>query len=65
MNAFSVDRKVIAGGISGAVATVLFAVLEAFKVQVSPEVAIAVVTIVNFVLQWATPNKPVVPTQGV
>lgn len=52
------QRKVVAGGVSGAVCYLIIRVLsEGFGIQVTAEDAVALLTVVTFTIQWAIPNK--------
>ena len=52
------QRKVVAGGITGAVTYLILRVLnEGFGLQVTAEDAVALLTVVTFVAQYVVPNK--------
>lgn len=57
MSAMTVDRKVMAGGIGGALSLVTCWVFELNHVEVPIYIALAFQTIFVFGLQWAVPNK--------
>jgi uncharacterized membrane protein YjjB (DUF3815 family) len=59
------SRKVIAGGVAGAVCYVILRVLdEAFGFKAQAEDAVALLTIVTFVGQYLIPNKaPAAPEE--
>lgn len=61
------QRKVVAGGVSGAICYIILRVLnEGFGVQVQAEDAVALMTVVTFVAQYIVPNKaPVVAQEPV
>lgn len=52
------QRKVVAGGVSGAVCYLIIRVLsEGFGIQVQAEDAVALLTVISFAIQYAIPNK--------
>lgn len=60
MSTMTVDRKVTVGLASGALMTILaWASKQYAGVEIPADVALAGATVINFVLQWAVPNKVV------
>jgi hypothetical protein len=49
-------NKAIAAGSAGALATALIAILSAFNINVSPDLATAIVTIILTATTWFTPH---------
>ena len=59
MNESSPQRKVVAGGIAGAISSIGVWALEQFGgVTIPAEIALATYTVVLFILQYAVPNAP-------
>ncbi|HEY4354887.1 MAG TPA: hypothetical protein VGN16_03995 [Acidobacteriaceae bacterium] len=55
----TVDRKVMAGGVAGAVAVIACWALELAGVPVPTYIALAFQTIAVFALQFVVPNKEI------
>ncbi len=54
---FVPTRKVAAGGIAGAITTVIISVCkDAFAYEMSPDLAAAITTLVSFAVSWCIPN---------
>lgn len=52
------SRKVVVGGLAGAFVTILVWISKAYgHVEVPAEVALGVLTVFTFVLQYIVPNK--------
>lgn len=57
-----IDNKVAAGGVAGAVTIILVWLLNtAAGVDVPPEVASALTTVLSFAAGWITPRSPIPP----
>lgn len=52
------DRKVAAGGLAGALATVVVWVIGLFGVDVPGDVGAAIATILMFAVAYIVPNQP-------
>lgn len=52
-------RKVASGGIAGAVATILFALLDSQGIELDPAVVAAVTTLLSFAVAYFTKNRAV------
>lgn len=52
-------RKVASGGIAGAVATILFALLDSQNIELEPTVVAAITTLLSFVTAYMTKNRAV------
>lgn len=51
-------RKVVAGGLAGALTTLIVAVIEGLGgIEVSPDVAAALTTVLSFIVAYAVPEK--------
>lgn len=60
MSTMTVDRKVTVGLVSGALMTIVAWASEQYAgVKIPAEVALAGATVINFILQWAVPNKEI------
>lgn len=59
------QRKVVAGGVSGALCYLILRVMhEAFGIQVLAEDAVALMTVLTFVTQYIVPNKALVAPEA-
>jgi len=58
MNASTPQRKVVAGGATGALSSIVVWLLQQQGIDVPPEIAVAITTLLSFVVSYLVPNAP-------
>lgn len=52
------QRKVLAGGLTGAITSLVVWILQANGIEVPAEQAVSILTIITFVVSYLVPNAP-------